>query len=715
LQEEHERAEREELIERYRLLTKATSDAVYDYDYRTGCLAWNEGLEKYGYSPEEVEPTLEWWEARIHDEERETVTRALQSTMTGVGGPFETAYRFRCRDGSYRYVVDRGYVLKDARGEPVRMVGAMRDAHIYGQMFAASPQPMWAFHRETLEFLEVNEAAIQLYGYSREEFLNMRLVDIRPPEDVPMLIAAVRSVDRDHEGRSIWRHFAKDGRLLYVEVRTSDFDHEGKPARLSQITDVTRRVVLEEQLRETQKMDAIAVLAGGVAHDFNNLLTVVNGYAESVMRRMSESDPSRREMEAIAQAGERAAGLTRQLLAFARKQLPEPQLVQLNEVVRGVQPLLEKMLEPRVRLDLVLREPLRVLKADPGQLEQVLLNLVGNARDAIEGEGWIRLTTVNVEVTEQHPDYRPGRPVGWHVLLSVEDNGCGMSDEVRRRVFEPFFTTKEAGKGTGLGLPTVYGIVRQHGGWIAVESAVGRGSAFRIYLPEVPFASGEVAEQPPAPSKKVLLVQADDAAAERVKASLDSAGYAVRRLRTGAEARLLSRGDYGVILCDAPSAAAIAALSRADGDLRVLYLDDGSVQAEADLCRAVEELIEGRRKGNDILLVEDEVEIRRYLKGALEEAGFAVVEAAHGLEALAWLAQREFALMVTDLVMPEHEGLETIQRVKKEYPMLPVIAMSGAFAGQFLTLAKMFGAEGVLAKPLNGARLVAEVRRVLGA
>jgi two-component system, cell cycle sensor histidine kinase and response regulator CckA len=726
-------AELKELVERYRLLSMATQDLVYDYDYRTGRCDWNEGWKRYGYEAADVQPDLVWWEEKLHPEEKDRVIRELALAMGGQGGPFVCAYRWRCKDGAYRYVTDRGYVVKGPDGAPVRLVGAMQDAHVYGQMFARSPQPMWAFHRETLEFLAVNEAAVSLYGYTREEFLGMHVTDVRPPEDIPMLMAAVRSADRNHEGRSIWRHFKKSGELLYVEVRTSDFEYEGLPARLAQIQDVTRRVVLEEQLRESQKMDAIAALASGVAHDFNNVLTVIQGYARGVLKNLHPSDPARRDLEAIAEAGDRAAALTRQLLEFARKQAPKPAILVLNEVVSGLQPLLEKLLEPGVRLRVNAHPELRAVKADRGQMEQVLLNLVGNAKDACGEDGRVVVSTANVEMTLQHPDYRPGLPVGQYVMLSVEDNGCGMGEEVKRRVFEPFFTTKEKGKGTGLGLPTVYGIVRQHGGWIAVESEEGTGSAFRVYLPELPFRAGETgaAEDGAERKRRVLLVEDEQEVASFASFALREAGYEVEWARTGAEAKLLFRSGFDAVVCDGAlegerGADVVAVLREADPALKVLYVSGRALSGTLagspylakpfraeELVEKLEELLAERAKGNRVLLVEDDAEIRRLLRDALQAAGLEVEEAGNGMEALVKLEQREFAVMVTDLVMPEREGLETIQQVKNRFPRLPVIAMSGAFAGQFLPLAKKFGADGVIAKPLSGEELVREVRRFL--
>lgn len=613
-------------LEKYRLLTKATNDAVYDYDFASNRTEWNENIRLFGYDPADAGPGIEWWADRIHPEDRDCVLLELDAALSGASGVFNSNYRFRCADGRYRQTNDRGFVLKDASGAPKRLVGAIQDVHLYEQMFRHNPQPMWAFHLETLRFLAVNNASIKLYGYTREEFLAMTISDVRPPEDIPMLLATVNSVDREHEGRSVWRHFTKDGRLLYVEVRTHEFDWLGQPARMAVMKDVTRRVGLEAQLRETQKMDAIGMMAGGVAHDFNNLLSVVNGHARVCLKRMHRADPLRSEIDAIAQAGAKAEQLTRQLLALARCQVLQPQRIQVNDVIVGVGMLLSRLVAPAVQIEYSLSPTLTSIKADPTQIEQVLLNLVANANDAIDGQGLIRIGTTNVDMDDKHPDHHPGVAPGDYVQLSVEDNGTGMTDEVKLHLFEPFFSTKTADKGTGLGLAAVYGIVRQSGGWIRVQSELGEGARFRIYFPEL--LDGE--ESPPDPD-----------------AGPRSPGATTRR--------------------------------------------------------------------HCVLVVDDDPLLRNLISMELTATGFLVVEASNGIGALHAVELGGIDAVVTDIVMPEKEGLETIQALRKQNPKLPVIAISGAFSGQFLKLAKSFGAHAALQKPLDMDALIAELRRLLDA
>jgi two-component system cell cycle sensor histidine kinase/response regulator CckA len=249
--------------------------------------------------------------------------------------------------------------------------------------------------------------------------------------------------------------------------------------------DVTQRKQLERQLWQSQKMEAVGTLAGGIAHDFNNLLTAINGYSELVLARLPDHDPLRPLIQDINRAGERAASLTRQLLAFSRKQFLRPQAIDLNDVVYGIRDMLCRLMGEDTTVTIQTQPELGLTRADPAQIEQVIVNLALNARDAMPNGGRLTIHTAAVETTEAFLRDRPGMQPGSYVSLTVADNGCGMAPEVQAHVFEPFFTTKEVGKGTGLGLSTAYGIIKQSGGYIYFWSAVGRGTAFHIYLPRM--------------------------------------------------------------------------------------------------------------------------------------------------------------------------------------------------------------------------------------
>jgi signal transduction histidine kinase len=317
-------------------------------------------------------------------------------------------------------------------------------------------------------------------------------------------------------------------------------------------SDVTQRRLLEDQFRHAQKMEAIGQLASGIAHDFNNLLTVINGFSELVLRKMAPGDQHRDSILEVRSAGERAARLTRGLLIFSRKDVVDPVVLDLNAVVDGTCTMLRWIIGERIRLVTTLAPGLHSVRADAGQLEQVVINLAVNARDAMPEGGTLTVETANVEFGESdtllYPEIRPGR----YVRLLVTDTGVGMNEEVRSRIFEPFFTTKVAGKGTGLGLATVYGIVKRAGGAIKVFSEAGRGSTFELHLPGIATIANSptLDARPMAPVPRqatVLVVEDDDHVRRLVQLALQSLGYTVLEATGGEEALQICHSHQGVI------------------------------------------------------------------------------------------------------------------------------------------------------------------------
>ena len=309
--------------------------------------------------------------------------------------------------------------------------------------------------------------------------------------------------------------------------------------------------VSEEQLRQSQKLEAVGQLAGGIAHDFNNLLTVIRGYSDLMLVSLDRADPQRVHLEAIKDAADRAASLTRQLLAFSRKQVLQPKVLDLNALVTNVNQMLQRMIGEDIDLAIVLRSDLGHVKADPGQLEQVIMNLVVNARDAMPQGGQLTIETANVELDEAYARRHAAVQPGPYVMLTVSDTGHGMDAKTQARIFEPFFTTKGPGQGTGLGLSTVYGIVKQSGGSVWVYSEPGHGTTFRIYLQRVQ----EQVEAPQAPSpgasphetETVLLAEDDKTVRTLVRMVLQEHGYTVLAAPHGVEALRISEAHQGVI------------------------------------------------------------------------------------------------------------------------------------------------------------------------
>ena len=417
----------------------------------------------------------------------------------------------------------------------------------YRALFDSNPHPMWVYDCETLRFLAVNAAAVESYGYSRNEFLDMTIEDIRPPEDIPALRANLAAqTPPGMERGDLWRHRKKDGTLIDVEISSHGVSFDGQRARLVLANDVTERKRLEDQLRQSQKMEAIGQLAGGVAHDFNNLLAVITGYGDLLQKHIGPEHAGHRGLEQIRRAADRASTLTRQLLTFSRKQVFQPRPLDLSVVVGEIEKMLRRVIPEDVQLITLLDPRLGRVSADPGQIEQVIVNLAVNGRDAMPQGGKLTIETANVDLAASYARKHPGARPGPHVTLAVSDTGTGMDASTITRIFEPFFTTKEPGKGTGLGLSTVYGIVKQSGGHIEVHSEPGRGSTFKVFLPRTEAAArtprsateGEV----PRGSETILLVEDEGDLRVLTREILEEGGY-----------RVLEAGGPDAALQSAPS------------------------------------------------------------------------------------------------------------------------------------------------------------------
>jgi two-component system, cell cycle sensor histidine kinase and response regulator CckA len=417
----------------------------------------------------------------------------------------------------------------------------------YRLLFESNPQPMWVYDLETLKFLAVNASAVHHYGYSREDFLTMTIKDIRPAEDMRVHYSAVASPIGANDA-GIWRHAKKDGTIIDVEITSHLLVFDDRQAELILAHDITESNRLkaallssEGQLRQSQKLEAIGQLAGGVAHDFNNLLTAINGYSDLALTRIDLNQPLKGYLEEIRKAGDRAANLTRQLLAFGRKQILQPLAINLNDVVSDMHKMLRRLIGEDIELAAKLNPELKEIKADPGQIEQVLVNLVVNARDAMPRGGKLTIETATIELDQEYAARHVGVAPGSYVMLAVSDTGTGISEETRTRIFEPFFTTKEKGKGTGLGLSTVYGIVKQSGGNIWVYSELGHGTTFKVYLPGLTAANQkteDVTVEAPVPggSETILVVEDEDVVRGLARQILEQEGYSVLEASRGEEA-----------------------------------------------------------------------------------------------------------------------------------------------------------------------------------
>jgi two-component system cell cycle sensor histidine kinase/response regulator CckA len=419
----------------------------------------------------------------------------------------------------------------------------------YGMLFGSNPQPMWVFDVDSLAFLAVNDAAVRHYGYNREEFLSMTIMDLLPPEDAPGLHHGLERTGLQRGDVALAQHQRKDRTIIDMELVSHEMELDGRRARLVLAMDISERTRTraalhqsEEQLRQAQRMDAAGRLAGGVAHDFNNLLTTIRGFSDLLLRDTAAGDPRRKDVEQIRKAADRGAILTRQLLAFGHPQSLEPRAIELNSLVTNMEGLMQRLIGADIKLVTELRPGLGEVKVDPAQVEQVLVNLVLNARDAMPAGGTLTIETGErmISGSTRGRSVKPGR----YVVLAVSDSGSGMDGDTLSHVFEPFFTSQAPGNRAGLGLSIVYGIVKQNGGVVRVSSEPGQGTTVKVFLPRL---EGEdlVAIEAPASvrgEETVLIVEDEDGVRELLWKILTDHGHTVLEARHGRDALTVASG-----------------------------------------------------------------------------------------------------------------------------------------------------------------------------
>jgi len=442
--------------------------------------------------------------------------------------------------------------------EQVRIDAAVRESEArYRSLFQSNHAVMLLVDPDTGMVVDANPAAIRYYGWSREDLLDKRIGEINTlsAEEIAAALASVLSGRRNSFE---FKHRLADGSSRDVEVFSGSLQVAGKTRIYSIVHDVTdrkqaeeQRERLQEQLLQAQKLESVGRLAGGVAHDLNNLLSPILGYSDVLLMDLPETDVHRKYVQYIIQAGVRARDLVRQLLAFGRKQTLVVETVDLNELASGFAHLLRRTVREDIAIEMVAALDAPVVRVDRGQIEQVIMNLVVNAQDAMPQGGRIVIETAQVDLDQEYASSHAGVQPGRYVRLTVSDTGSGMTSEVREQIFAPFFTTKEKGKGTGLGLATAYGIVKQHGGHIWVYSEPDQGTAFKIYLPAVesaiapkPVEVAEDEEHAPA-SAAVMVVEDNDMVRQLTVDVLTRRGYTVLEAPGGAECLELIKGHVG--------------------------------------------------------------------------------------------------------------------------------------------------------------------------
>ncbi|OGK80696.1 MAG: hypothetical protein A2X53_12895, partial [Candidatus Rokubacteria bacterium GWA2_70_23] len=514
----------------------------------------------FGWEADELLEDPRGWERLVHPDDAPGM--AARRALIIEEGQQIHEYRLLCRDGTWRWVQDEWRVVRTPAGQALEVVGTVVDmtdrrqeeearARLSSAVEQASDSIVITSPEGAIVY--VNPAFERTTGHARDEVVGQDLRGLKQAEDGSGFAEALGSGAAGAEpwsGRLTGKR--RDGSLTEEEAALSPvWDAHGRLVNhVALLRDVTRERRMEEQLRQSQKMEAVGQLAGGVAHDFNNLLTVITGRCHFLQQRLGGEGPGARDVTLIVEAAQRAAALTRQLLAFSRRQVLEMRVLDVNSVVAQVEKMLRRLIGEDIDLVTVPAQDLGCVKADPGQLEQVLLNLIVNARDAMPRGGRVTIETGSVVGgTEDGP---AGIPPGPHTMLAVSDNGSGMDAETLSHIFEPFFTTKGRDRGTGLGLATVYGIVAQSGGHIAVESEPGQGTVFRVYLPRVDEPADRLA--PPSTGAEArggqeTILLTEDAVDLRALARevLTRRGYQVLDAADGADALALAERHPGPI------------------------------------------------------------------------------------------------------------------------------------------------------------------------
>jgi two-component system cell cycle sensor histidine kinase/response regulator CckA len=739
----------------------------------------------------------------------------------------------------------------------------------YRLFFEGNPLPGWLFDLKSLRFLDVNRAAVEHYGYTRDEFLSMTLLDVRPPSEVPKflegtaalvpgtgqkrrrkhvkkdggaievevishvlegdapavfalvhditdrlrreaevretterlnlalmasrtgvwtwdavndrivwdantyeiygipegqfggkfadLMAVIHPEDRDNTIRDVknsqgessefaieFRAVRPDESIRFVASRGRAFhDDSGQLVRVTGVSqDVTEQRKLAEQLRQAQKMEAIGQLAGGIAHDFNNVLNVILGYSKMLLASSTPHDPAYRRLDEIRKAGERAAALTHQLLAFSRKQVLQPRVVNLGETLAEMEQMVQRIIGEHIQVVTQVDDDLGQVKIDPTQAHQVVLNLVVNARDAMPDGGALTMEASNADLDESAARTH-GLAAGRYVMLAVSDNGVGMTPEIRQRVFEPFFTTKGTGQGTGLGLATVYGIVQQSGGHIWLYSEAGIGTTFKIFLPRVDEPREDRLSEPEeriaGGDETILVVEDDPAVRGLVEEVLKPTGYHVITAENGEVAIRTAeewKGPIDLVLTDIvmPKMGGKEVADRLvvmRPGIKVMFMSGYTGNAIAQhgtldagvafiqkpftpdaLCAKIRAVLNARSGIRRVLVVDDDASLRSLLVETLENAGYQAFSAENGKVARATVSRNAVDLVITDLAMPEEEGIEMIRHLRKDRPDLKVVAMSGTFEPSLLKAARLLGAHASLVKPVSTEEILRCIKKL---
>jgi PAS domain S-box-containing protein len=560
--------------EQFRLITHTIDDIFYIFDAESETAIYlSPAFERiWGYPVEEVLNKIDPFILPIHPDDLEKVM-SWGPTLASTKKPLSYEYRIVRADGSIRYIWDQGYPILGKDGAVKFFVGtgrdvtewrlaemALRESEQYlNNLINCLGDPIFVKDRNHNLGL-VNEAFCAFSGMKREDLIGTTGFQGFPSEMAQSLWDDEEKVFLTGKERQT-EDVILDGQGNYRTLMTKKTllkDKDGNEQLLLAVRDISEYKRLEAQFLQSQKMEAIGVLAGGVAHDFNNLLNVINGYSELILDDLQAEDPLRQDIEQIRDAGQRATSLTSQLLAFGRKQILQPEIIDLNLVISQMNSMLRRMIGEDIDFATDPMSGLGKIHADPSRIQQIIMNLVVNARDAMPNGGKLTVETQNIDFKEPYIKDHPVATPGAYVMLAISDNGTGMDAKTKEHIFEPFFTTKAKGKGSGLGLATVYGIVKQSNGYIWVYSELGKGSTFKIYFPRVDeeqsgAAAPKIKKSGYIGSETILVVEDERSVRTLTVRILKDNGYHVLEAANGLEAIRIARefpGELHMIITD---------------------------------------------------------------------------------------------------------------------------------------------------------------------
>jgi PAS domain S-box-containing protein len=721
-------AQRRTLANRYEYLNRYANDIIILLDESGRIVEANErAIEAYAYPGDHLlgsnvrdlrDPSAmadmegQW---RAAETSEGIVFETLHRRADGSAFPVEVSSRLiTLDDRQYRQSIIRDISERKRSQEALRrteasLLQAQAMARLGSWEVASpgTPEETYLWSDEVYRIFGLIKEALEP---TRGSFLAAVHPDDR--ERVEAAMDRIRATGRLYEVEH--RIVRPDGAVRYVREHADCIvNAAGKITRMiGTVQDITDYKQLEEQFLQAQKLESLGRLAGGVAHDFNNLLTVINGYSELAFQTLKEGDPLHESITEIRKAGESAAALTRQLLVFSRKQRVQAQQINLNSVVADARKMLQRLVGEDIRLSIRCDPTLGTTVADPGHVQQVIMNLVVNARDAMPNGGTIFLETANVDLDDEYEERHPGVKPGSYVMLAVSDTGIGMTEEVKRRIFEPFFTTKPRGMGTGLGLATVYGIVKQSGGWIWVYSEPGKGTTFKTYLPRVGMTESTESSSGLAPdlegSATILLVEDQPEVRKLAATVLRSHKYTVIEAAHGEEALMLCKQapePIHLLLTDVvlPGLSGPELVQKVKGlypKIKTLFMSgytehvilqngdiaDGIAYIDkpftaVGLATKVRDVL-GKPGAARILVVDDDEGVRNLLRATLVRAGYDVWTARGAEEALALFGSSEsFDLVLSDVSMPVIDGHDLARQVAVLCPRTRIILISGSDPG----------------------------------